>query len=53
MGNIAAKSETTALDLLLEKVYRDGGYDFREYKRGTVAMPPQRIPLLKLGLPVF
>ena len=36
MGNIAADSEAIALDLLLEKVYQDGGYDFREYKRGTV-----------------
>ncbi len=25
-----------SLDSLLEKVYQDGGYDFREYKRGTV-----------------
>jgi chemotaxis methyl-accepting protein methylase len=24
------------LDLLLEKVYREGGYDFRDYRRGTV-----------------
>ncbi|NWF91673.1 MAG: protein-glutamate O-methyltransferase CheR [Syntrophaceae bacterium] len=24
------------LDLLLEKVYREGGYDFRGYRRGTV-----------------
>ncbi|MFC1939146.1 CheR family methyltransferase [Chloroflexota bacterium] len=42
MGNIAAKSETKALDLLLEKVYRDGGYDFREYKRGTVTRRLER-----------
>lgn len=26
-----------ALNVLLEKVYRDGGYDFREYKPGTVS----------------
>ncbi len=28
--------DTKALDLLLDKVYRDGGYDFRDYKHGTV-----------------
>ncbi len=42
MGNIAADSETVTLDLLLEKVYRDGGYDFREYKRGTVTRRLER-----------
>ncbi|MFC1966882.1 CheR family methyltransferase [Chloroflexota bacterium] len=42
MGNIVAESETTALDLLLEKVSRDGGYDFREYKRGTVTRRLER-----------
>ena len=31
-----------ALDLLLEKVYRDGGHDFREYKRGTVTRRLER-----------
>ncbi len=36
MQNIITKYDTAPLDLLLEKVYRDGGYDFREYKRGTV-----------------
>lgn len=30
------KSDGKDLDLLLEKIYRDGGYDFRYYKRGTV-----------------
>jgi two-component system CheB/CheR fusion protein len=35
-------SDTTALDSLLEKVYRDGGYDFREYKRGTVTRRLER-----------
>jgi len=30
------ESHLKALELLLEKVYRDGGYDFRDYKRGTV-----------------
>ena len=28
--------DSLALDALLEKVYRQGGYDFREYRRGTV-----------------
>ncbi len=31
-----AKNNTNALGLLLEKVYRERGYDFRDYKRGTV-----------------
>lgn len=30
------------LDLLLEKVYRQGGYDFRDYKRGTVTRRLER-----------
>ncbi len=42
MVNIITESDTTALDLLLEKVYRDGGYDFREYKRGTVTRRLER-----------
>ncbi len=29
-------SDASALNSLLEKVYREGRYDFREYKRGTV-----------------
>ena len=36
------RSDTTALDLLLEKVYRHGGYNFREYKRGTLTRRLQR-----------
>ena len=36
MGNITVESDATALDLLLEKVYRDSRYDFRSYRRGTV-----------------
>jgi len=36
MANMVTEGDTTALDSLLEKVYRDTGYDFREYKRGTV-----------------
>lgn len=35
-------NNTLVLDRLLEKVYRDGGYDFREYKRGTVTRRLQR-----------
>ena len=36
MENMVAENSAAALDLLLEKVYRDSGYDFREYKRGTI-----------------
>jgi two-component system CheB/CheR fusion protein len=36
MGNTVAGSDTTALNLVLEKVYLKGGYAFGEYKRGTV-----------------
>ncbi len=42
MGNTVAQHDATTLDLLLEKVCRDGGYDFREYKRGTVTRRLQR-----------
>ena len=42
MANIVTGSDTTALDLLLEKVYQDTGYDFREYKRGTVTRRLER-----------
>jgi len=35
-GNTVLENDATALDSLLEKVYQNGGYDFREYKRGTV-----------------
>lgn len=34
--NIVVEDNILPLDLLLEKVYRGGGYDFRDYKRGTV-----------------
>ena len=36
MGNNGSANKDKALDLLLDKVYQDGGYDFRDYKRGTV-----------------
>ncbi len=42
MVSITTESDTTVLNLLLEKVYRDGGHDFREYKRGTVTRRLQR-----------
>jgi len=42
MRNAVAVSDAMALDLLLEQVYRESGYDFREYKRGTVARRLQR-----------
>jgi len=42
MGNTVAVSDAKALDSLLEKVYRDAGYDFREYKRGTVTRRLER-----------
>jgi len=36
MENTAPENDITALNTLLEKVYRNGGYDFREYKHGTI-----------------
>ncbi len=42
MASMVAGGDTTALDSLLEKVYRDTGYDFREYKRGTVTRRLER-----------
>ena len=42
MVNIITESNTTALDLLLEKVYRDRRHDFRGYKRGTVTRRLER-----------
>ena len=40
--NMVVRNETTALDLLLEQVYWGTGYDFREYKRGTVTRRLER-----------
>ena len=40
--NMVVKDAATALDSLLEKGYRDTGYDFREYKRGTVTRRLER-----------
>ncbi|MBA7689342.1 hypothetical protein ES703_97848 [subsurface metagenome] len=42
MASMVAGGDTTALDSLLEKVYRGTGYDFREYKRGTVTRRLER-----------
>ena len=42
MGNTVAQNDAVVLDPLLEKVHRDGGYDFREYKRGTVTRRLER-----------
>lgn len=36
MESTATENDVIGLDALLEKVYQDSGYDFREYKRGTV-----------------
>lgn len=40
-GNVTEHQEAV-LDVLLEKVYRGSGYDFREYRRGTVARRLER-----------
>jgi len=42
MATIRTENNDEALELLLEKAYRDGGYDFRDYKRGTVTRRLQR-----------
>ncbi len=42
MGNTVAEHDAIALEPLLEKVYRDSGHDFREYKRGTVTRRLER-----------
>jgi chemotaxis methyl-accepting protein methylase len=42
MESTVAEQEAVVLNSLLEKVYRDGGYDFREYKRGTVTRRLER-----------
>jgi len=36
MESTVTEHEAVVLGSLLEKVYRDSGYDFRDYKRGTV-----------------
>jgi len=42
MENMSPEDSDKALDLLLKKVYRQGGHDFREYKSGTVTRRLQR-----------
>jgi len=39
---MTVESSAVALDLLLEKVYRVGGHDLRNYKRGTVTRRLER-----------
>ncbi len=36
MENTLSEQNTLFLDTLLDKVYRNGGHDFRDYKRGTI-----------------
>jgi two-component system CheB/CheR fusion protein len=36
MDNTVPENNNKGLGLLLEKICRDGGYDFRDYKQGTV-----------------
>ena len=36
MGNALTANNSTSLDLVLEKLYQDRGYDFRDYKHGTI-----------------
>ena len=42
MKSTVVEPAVTALDSLLKKVYRDGGHDFRLYKRGTVTRRLER-----------
>jgi len=42
MESTVAGREDLALDSLIAKVYRNGGYDFREYKLGTVTRRLER-----------
>ena len=52
MVSMLVVSETAGLDLLLRKVCRDGGYDFREYKCGTVTRRLER-RLRATGVPTY
>jgi two-component system, chemotaxis family, CheB/CheR fusion protein len=36
MDSLISEQNTLFLDTLLEKVYHDGGHDFRDYKRSTI-----------------
>ena len=42
MESNVTEYQEAALDVLLDKVYRDSGYDFRDYRRGTVARRLER-----------
>ena len=42
MKSIIVESEAITLDAILEKVYQGSGYDFRDYKRGTVTRRLER-----------
>ena len=42
VGDMNSEDDHKDLDSLLEKVYQDGGYDFRDYRRGTVARRLER-----------
>ncbi|MBA7673409.1 hypothetical protein ES703_81606 [subsurface metagenome] len=42
MGNMVENRDPKGLSLLLEKVYWEGGHDFRDYKPGTVTRRLQR-----------
>jgi len=42
MEGAVSEKDAVTLDLLLEKVYRDGGHDFREYKRGILTRRLER-----------
>ncbi len=42
MASMVTGSDTTILDSLLQKVHQDAGYDFREYKRGTLTRRLER-----------
>lgn len=42
MRNTIGENDTEALDRLLEKVQRDTGHDFRDYKRGTITRRLER-----------
>ena len=42
MENMVENRDIKGLSLLLEKVYREGGHDFRDYKPGTVTRRLQR-----------
>jgi len=52
MESKVTEHEAAVLDILLEKVHQDGGYDFRDYKRGTVVRRLER-RLHALGMSTY